>query len=176
MQFIQSANIRKTMNIIDIILLISLIPFLIQGLLKGIIRQIFSILAIFLGVWASYKFGSLVAQWLANWFNVSPKVMTIIAFIIVFILIFIGIYFLGRLLEKIVKVASLGWVDKLFGLLFSILKYVLVIGVIIIAFDALNNVIGIVKPEVIDDSVLYGPIKKLAIDIFPYLKKLITLS
>ncbi len=162
------------MNIIDIILLICLIPFLIKGVKKGIIEQIFGILALFIGVWAAYSFGSLVANWLTNWVEASPKITTIIAFILVFILIFIGIILIGNALERFIKLASLGWIDKVLGFLFGIIKYILIVGVLIIAFDALNNTFGIIKPKVLADSALYGPIKKITVNIFPYLKKLIT--
>lgn len=162
------------MNIIDIILLICLIPFLIEGVKEGIIRQSFGIFALFIGVWAAYSFGSLVALWISDWFNVSSKLVTIIAFILVFILIFIGIVLIGKALENIVKLVSLGWVDKVFGLVFAILKYILIIGVLIIVFEALNTNFGLVKQKILNDSALYGPIKRITIKVFPYLQKLIT--
>ncbi len=162
------------MNIVDIILLICLIPFIIEGIKEGIIRQSFGILALFIGVWAAYSFGSLVALWLSNWFDVSSKMVTVIAFILVFILIFIGVALIGKVLENIIKIASLGWVDRVLGIIFAIIKYILIIGVLIIVFDALNSNFGLVKPKVLADSALYGPIKKITVKIFPYLQNLIT--
>ena len=70
----------------------------------------------------------------------------------------------------------LGWINKLLGLLFSLLKAVLIIGLIILAFSSLNSSIGLVKPEVIEGSALYEPVKDIAEAIFPYIKNMLTLN
>ena len=83
---------------------------------------------------------------------------------------------LGKLLEGVLKLVMLGWVNKLLGVVFSLFKTFLIIGLVIIAFNALNNSFGIIKPEVISDSVLYEPVKSLADAIFPYIKSMLTFN
>ena len=67
-------------------------------------------------------------------------------------------------------------VSRLLGMCFSLLKCILILGLVILAFNALNNTFGFVKPEQLADSTLYPIIKNLADSIFPYLKSFFTLQ
>jgi membrane protein required for colicin V production len=83
---------------------------------------------------------------------------------------------LGKMLESILKFAMLGWVNKLLGVTFSLMKAFLILGLVILAFNSLNNSFGLVKPEIIADSVLYDPVKSLADTVFPYIKNMLTIK
>ena len=164
------------MNILDAIILICLIPALIQGLRKGFISQAISIVSVIAGIWASARFANLVANWVAQYITASDQVIKVVAFALILVVVFIVLGLLGRLLEKILNFAFLGWVNKLLGVIFSLMKAFLIIGLVILAFNSLNNAFGLVKPEVINDSVLYGPVKNLADTIFPYIKNMLALK
>jgi len=164
------------MNILDAIILICLIPALIQGLRKGFISQAISIVSVIVGIWASARFANLVADWVAQYITASEQVIKVVAFALILVVVFIALGLLGRLLENILNFAFLGWLNKLLGVIFSLLKAFLIIGLIILAFNSLNNAFGLVKPEVINDSVLYGPVKNLADTIFPYIKNMLALK
>ena len=164
------------MNILDAIILIALIPAIIQGLRKGFISQAISIISIVAGIWASARFANIVTEWVSQYITASEQVLKIIAFALILVVVFIVLGLLGRLLESILKIVMLGWINKLLGLLFSLLKAVLIIGLIILAFSSLNSSIGLVKPEVIEGSALYEPVKDIAEAIFPYIKNMLTLN
>lgn len=164
------------MNILDAIILICLIPALIQGLRKGFISQAISIVSVIAGIWASARFANLVANWVAQYITASDQVIKVVAFALILVVVFIVLGLLGRLLEKILNFAFLGWVNKLLGVIFSLMKAFLLIGLVILAFNSLNNAFELVKPEVINDSVLYGPVKSLADTIFPYIKNMLALK
>ena len=164
------------MNILDIIILICLIPAIFQGIRKGFISQAISIASVVIGIWSSAKFADIAAQWLAQHITVSEQVHKIVAFAVILVIVFIALGLIGRLLESILNFAFLGWVNKLAGVLFSVLKITLILGLIAVAFNSLNNSFNLVKPEIIADSVLYGPLKELADAIFPYIKNMISLK
>ena len=175
----QPANIiilGRFMNILDIIILICLIPAIFQGIRKGFISQAISIASVVIGIWSSAKFADIAAQWLAQHITVSEQVHKIVAFAVILVIVFIALGLIGRLLESILNFAFLGWVNKLAGVLFSVLKITLILGLIAVAFNSLNNSFNLVKPEIIADSVLYGPLKELADAIFPYIKNMISLK
>ena len=164
------------MNFLDALILIALIPAIIQGLRKGFISQAISIISVVVGIWASARFANLVATWASQYITASEQVLKIVAFALILIVVFIVLGLLGKLLESVLKLVMLGWVNRLLGVVFSLLKALLIIGLIIIAFNALNNSFGIIKPEVISDSVLYEPIKNLADAVFPYIKNMLTFN
>ena len=151
-------------------------PAIIQGLRKGFISQAISIISIVAGIWASARFANIVTEWVSQYITASEQILKIIAFALILVIVFIVLGLLGRLLESILKIVMLGWINKLLGLLFSLLKAVLIIGLIILAFSSLNSSIGLVKPEVIEGSALYEPVKDIAEAIFPYIKNMLTLN
>ena len=164
------------MNIIDIILLICFIPAVVQGLRKGFISQAISIVSLIAGIWASARFADMVTEWISQYMNASEQVLKIVAFALILIVVFIVLGLLGRLLESILNFVMLGWINKLLGIVFSLTKAILIIGLVILLFSSLNNNFQLVKPETLDSSVLYQPVKNFADTIFPFIKNILTLK
>ena len=162
------------MNILDAIILICLIPAIFQGIRKGFISQAISIISLIVGIWASARFADIVSEWASKYITASEQVLNIVAFAIILIVVFIVLGLIGRLLESILKFVLLGWLNKLAGVVFSLLKAVLILGLIITVFSSLNDTIEIVRPEVLADSKLYQPLKDTADAVFPYIKNMLT--
>lgn len=162
------------MNIVDIILLICFIPALIQGFRKGFISQVIAIISIILGVWLSFRFSSSVSVWLAQYIQGSEQIMKLISFALILIAVIAGLTVLGRLIEGTFKLVMLGWLNRLLGVAFSLLKAGLVVGLAIMAFCSLNNTFGLVSEDTLNQSILFPPLKDLAYTVFPYLKELIS--
>lgn len=160
------------MNILDIILLICFVPALVQGLRKGFISQVIAIISIIAGVWLSARFSAAVSEWIAQYIQGSEQVLKVVAFALIFVGVFAGLAVLGRLLEGTVKLIMLGWLNRLLGAVFALLKAGLIIGLIIMAFCSLNNTFHFVSEEVLNQSVLFPPLREAAYTIFPYLKEL----
>ena len=167
------SHFKANMNILDIILLICFIPAVIQGFRKGFISQVIAIISIIVGAWLSFKFAATVSQWIAQYIQGSEQVLKIVSFAIIFIVVAAGLALIGRLIEGTVKLIMLGWLNKLLGILFSLLKAGLIVGLVIMAFCSLNNTFGFVSGETIKDSVLFTPLRDLAYTVFPYLKELL---
>ena len=161
------------MNIVDIIIAICLVAAMIYGAIKGFISQAISIISVFVGLWASGRFAGLVCGWLEKHFTESEQILRIVAFALIFILVAIGLYFLGKLIEGVIKKSSLGWANRLAGSLFSAIKWILILSVIVIAFDAVNEAFGLVDPEKFQGSHLYPLLNTFADTVFPYIKNLL---
>lgn len=161
------------MNVLDIILLICFIPAVIQGIRNGFIAQVISIAALILGVWASARFTPEVSTWLAQYITVSEQVMKVISFTAILLMSFLVLALIGKFLEATFKLVMLGWLNSLLGAVFSLIKAGLVIGLVIMAFCSLNNTFDFVSEEVLNESVLFPPLKKMAYTVFPYLKELL---
>ena len=161
------------MNILDIILLICFIPAVIQGIRNGFIAQVISIAALILGVWASARFTPEVSTWLAQYITVSDQVMKVISFTAILLTSFLVLALIGKFLEATFKLVMLRWMNSLLGAVFSLIKAGLVIGLVIMAFCSLNNTFNFVSEEVLNESVLFPPLKKMAYTVFPYLKELL---
>ena len=58
--------------------------------------------------------------------------------------------------------------------MFALIKTGLIVGLAVLAFTSLNETFNLVQESVINESVLYPPLKKLALEIFPYIQNIIT--
>ncbi len=161
------------MATLDIILLVCFIPGIIRGLSKGFLEQALALVGIVLSVWAAFHFSSLVCTWLKPYLEVSETVLNVIAFALILVAISLAVLLVARLLTKVVELAMLGWLNKVLGLAFALAVNALVIGIFIILFDTLNVKFGFVKPEVLDQSVVYTSLRDLCYLVFPYLKQLL---
>lgn len=161
------------MNIVDIILLICFVPALVQGFRKGFISQVIAIISIIAGVWLSARFTADASTWLAQYIQGSEQVLKVVSFALIFIAVIAVLAVLGRLLEGTVKLIMLGWLNRLLGVAFSLIKAGLIVGLVIMAFCSLNNTFSLVSEEVLNESVLFPPLKNLAYTVFPYLKDLL---
>ena len=158
------------MATLDIILLICFIPGIIRGISKGFLEQALALAGVVLSVWAAFRFSTLVSTWLKPYLDVSETTLNVISFALILVAITLVVFLVAKLLTKVAELAMLGWLDKLLGLVFALAVNALVIGVFIIMFDTLNQKFGLVKPEVLDGSVVYTTLRDICYFVFPYLK------
>ncbi len=158
------------MATLDIILLCCFIPGIIRGLSKGFLEQALALAGVVLSVWAAFHFSNLVCSWLKPYLDVSETTLNVISFAVILVGISIGVILLAKLLTKVVELAMLGWLNKMLGFVFALAVNALVIGVFIILFDTVNTKFGLVKPEVLDASIVYTNLRDLSYLVFPYLK------
>ena len=165
-------HFRRQMNILDIIILICLIPALVQGIRKGFIAQVIAIISLIAGVWLSFKFASAVSEWIGTYIQAGEQVLKITSFALILVAVILALGALGKILEATIKLVTLGWLNRLLGAVFSLLKCALILGLVIMAFDSLNNTFGFLSEEKTAGSTLYLPLKDIAHKIFPYLKEM----
>ncbi|MBL4670339.1 MAG: CvpA family protein [Flavobacteriales bacterium] len=160
------------MNYFDIIILIPLLWGAYKGFKKGVIIEAASFVALGLGVWGGIKFSAISAKYLSEAFDISEKIMPLISFAVTFILIVIGVFMLAKMLQKIVSMVALGFVNKIAGALFGMLKFGLILSVVINFTNLLNAQVSFIEPEMKKSSILYEPIGKIAQIIIPGIKNI----
>jgi len=101
------------MNIIDIVLLIVFAWFAYQGFKKGFVIELASLVALILGIYAAIYFSSYAEYFLVNSLNMDNDYIPVTSFVITFIVVVIVVYALGRILEKLINMVALGFLNKL---------------------------------------------------------------
>ena len=153
------------MNYLDIIIGIILILFAIGGLKNGIIREAFSLVAFIGGIYGAIKLSDMVGEWLSKMIDVSQEWMSVISFIIVFIALALLINWLGKLLANLIESLSLGFIDKIGGVVFGIAKGFLLVGVLILLLDFFG-IKDVLDEETRENSKLYKNSEKVAAWIY----------
>lgn len=161
------------MSILDIILLICFIPAAVLGYQKGMIKQVISIISIIAGVWLAFQFATLLGNWMQEYITASSEILTLVAFVVIMLGAFIGFGLIGKLIEATFKLVCLGWVNRLLGVAFSIIKTILILSLFIIVFESLNHRFSLVDEATLSSSLLYPIVKDMAYIVFPYIQKLL---
>lgn len=159
------------MAVIDIVL-IALLGFgLIRGFFKGLFVEVASLVALIAGIYGAIHFSYYVADLLIEHVEWSEKTINITAFAITFIIIVLIVALAGKALTKLADFAALGFLNKLLGGVFGLLKMGLILSILLIIFDKINNTITFVDEEHTKNSILYKPVKSLAPMLFPTIIK-----
>jgi membrane protein required for colicin V production len=159
------------MNYLDIIFLVPLLFAIYRGFKKGLIHMVASLAALVLGIIGAIKLRPLFASMLDSVFNISADYINVIAFSVAFIVIVILVHLLAYLVEKLIKAVALNLVNRLLGMGFGLLVTAFVLSMILWPINQVNEQKQFIKPERIDNSLLYKPLSKFAPAVFPYLKK-----
>jgi len=161
--------------ILDIIILIILLFAIIKGYQRGLIIALFSFMALFVGLAAAIKLSAAVAHYIGKSVKVSDKWLPLIAFAVVFILVVLLVRLVARIIDRSVRFAMLGWVNKLGGIIFYTALYLTVVSVILFYAEQLR----LIQPATINKSLTYQYIQPMgpkAIDglgsILPFFKNM----
>jgi membrane protein required for colicin V production len=157
------------MNYLDIILGILLVLSAFNGFSKGFIEELAGLVALILGIWAAIHFSGLVADYLVNHLHFTFQHLTIASFIITFIIVVILVHVVGMVVSKVIKSASLGFLNRLAGFAFGVIKGALILSVVLVVFNRIDDDVHIISPQKKAESRLYEPIRNFAPRIFPFL-------
>lgn len=158
------------MNYLDIILALLLITGMIRGFIKGFIFEVAVLGALFLGLYAAFKFSTFAEPYVLKVIDANPHTLHYISSFVMFLLVSVGIFFLAKLFEGLIKIAALGIFNKILGALFGGLKYALVTSVVLFYFNKLDTKYNWLSPDKKADSVLYYPLLKIAPSVLPVMK------
>ena len=147
------------MTALDIVILAVLAIGLISGFVKGVIQQAFSLGGLILGIVLGTLLYKPFAGLLLGFLNMSEKTAGVAAFVIILLVVPIVCGLLGKLLSKVVHAASLGFVDRLLGALFGLVKYMLVMGLVIMVLDMTGISDKIIDKEDKKHSQYYEPVR-----------------
>lgn len=162
------------MAILDIILLLCFVPAIVSGISKGFVKQVVDLAAILIAAWAAFHFSTVMGEWLSQYITLEKSILNVISFILIIIVTAVVLNLVGALVTKALKAVSLGFVNRLLGLVFAILKVAVILGLVILLFETLNSTLHIVKPEATADAVVYNALKEAAEKVFPILKTFVT--
>lgn len=159
------------MNTFDIVILVLLIVAFVRGFMKGFFIEIASLIALIGGVYGAIYFSSFASNIIENYVQWDKNYIKLASFVVTFIGIVILVSSLGKALTKMADFVALGFVNKILGGVFALLKSLIIISVALVFFSKINNTISFVKKENLENSALYKPLNSITQFIFPLITK-----
>lgn len=159
------------MSFIDIVFAVLLCIALYKGVKNGLFVELASLLALVLGIFIAIKFSYFIKSILEAKVSWEPKYIEITAFALTFLLVVLLIHLSAKLLTKMADFVFVGWLNKLAGGVFSCLKTLLALSVVIFVFEKVNINYSLVKKETLDSSIFYNPTKEISVFIYPKIEE-----
>ena len=152
------------MDFIDIVFAVLLGFAAFKGLKNGLFVEFASVISFFIGIYIAVKFSYVVGSFIGD-----SKTAKVTAFIITLLLVVIGIHLLAKVFSGIASTLFLGWLNKLGGAFFAILKTTLLLGVVLSLFQKVNINDALVSKETQENSIFFNPILKTSEFMLPVL-------
>lgn len=159
------------MNFIDLLILVPLLLAAWKGFKRGFIIEIFIVLALLVGIYCGIHFSDYTSDLIKEKLNVSSIYLPLISFALTFTVIAVGIYFIGKMLEKVIKIAQLSLLNKLGGVFFSVVKTLYFMSTLFLLIASVQEKTEIIPTATLNESLLYTPVSKLSLATIPYLKE-----
>jgi len=158
-----------SLNLLDIILLIPLLWFAYNGYKKGLIIEVASLAAFVLGLYFAFYFSDVTASYLKQYFTVDQKYMAALSFIVTFVIVLFAVLAVGKILEKFIDILLLGFLNKLAGAAFGLLKGALFLSIIIFVINYFDTGHNLLKIEATKTSIFYEPVESVAPALYSWL-------
>jgi membrane protein required for colicin V production len=155
------------MNWIDAVIVIILVLSMLSGFINGFIKEVASLAALILGIWGAIRFSTFTAGKLYDYFDMTGQYVGIIAFVVTFGLIVVLIHFIGIVADKIVTSISLGFLNRILGIAFGLLKSILILSIIFVILNVIDSKRPFLPRDKIEGSTFYNPISDIAPALFP---------
>lgn len=144
------------MNWLDVLILLPLLIGLVRGLMRGLISEIIAFVVVILGVLGSRFAAPSVSKCLLQWFPWPEGVCDIVAYALIFLAIAILLSIAAKLLTRLLRAIHLGWANRLFGGLFGVLKYGIIVLFAVFIMDKTDEAFHWQENEpVVKTSILY---------------------
>ena len=156
-------------NYLDIILFLPFVWAIYRGWVKGLILQLATLAALVIGIWGARILTDYLVPVLKLKYAVTSEYTHITVYAICLIVLFALVYFVGWLLTKFVKAVALGIPNRLAGVVFSVMKYGILMAFFCFYLDKMNNQFNFMDPTLPEGSFLYHPLLKASHWIYEHL-------
>lgn len=144
------------MNWLDVLILLPLLVGLVRGLMRGLISEVIAFAVVILGVLGAHFAAPSASAWLLKQFAWPKGACDVTAYTLIFLAIAICLSVIARLLTKFLRAIHLGWANRLFGGLFGIVKFGILVLVVVFVLDKSNETFHYLdESPVIKTSMLY---------------------
>ncbi|MBI5570861.1 MAG: CvpA family protein [Desulfomonile tiedjei] len=151
MQFVESYNL------IDMFIVGTVFITLVLGVWKGFVRSLTALASLVLGVLLAVWYHPAVAPYLSRVSSLDPQIATILSMVVIFILVQALFVVIRRILDELLDVARLTWVDRILGAAMGAIA-----GFMVVASAVQVILIGIPEWPLVKSSKLVVPVDKLS--------------
>lgn len=160
------------MNSVDIGILTIASIFFIRGLFRGFVHELVTVIGLILGYIISITYLSIVSGLILSYFPTLPEsVVNIISFFIIFVGTNLLLRLAANLLSKTLKIAMLGWLNRLLGGVFGLLKSIIILSIVVFIVNLIPFSSTMLENIEIQSSILYPVLEIIGPRLYEEIQK-----
>jgi membrane protein required for colicin V production len=122
---------------VDVLILVVLLGSTVIGALRGFVREAVSVVFWILAVWGAWQFGPVIVPHLSG-LLADPSIAPWVGRLVILVLILLIGWVAGMLLSYFTRSIGLGPLDRVIGVLFGIVRGMVLVGLMIIGGELLH--------------------------------------
>lgn len=139
------------MQTLDIVIALPLLFFCYKGAVNGIIKEILNIVGLVLAVFLTFNYMDAFGAFITPYFEENPEYTPYVSGILLFLGTLITFGILATVAKKFLEAVKLGFLNRLAGALFGVIKAAIFVSAILLLFSGFK----IPSEESIEKSLLY---------------------
>jgi len=144
------------MNFLDIGILSVAAIFFVKGFFRGFVYELVTVAGLILGYLISITYLGLLTNLVLNFFPTFPEsIVKLVSFFVLFVGTNLLLRLVANILTKTLKVAMLGWLNRLFGGVLGILKSIFIMGIIVFVINLIPFSSTFMEQFEVTNSLLY---------------------
>ena len=157
------------MTYIDIVIIVPVLWGAYIGYKKGLIIEVVSLIALGFGIWGGIHFSDYIGDILVD--KIDSEYVSLTAFVITFAVIVMTVFFLGKMLEKLVNLVQLKLLNKLAGIIFGAGKVSMIISVLLLIVSSYDKNNEFIPQQAKESSLLFHPLEQFSLNIIPAIQE-----
>ena len=153
-------------NVLDVIVLIALAYGCIRGAIKGFVVEVAGVIALVLGLLGAFRYSALVENYVSQYVSWNPKLLFSLSFLLIFVVIIYIISLLAKGVTKTLKIVALGWLNRLLGGAFGMLKWTLIFSAFTLIIIEANTIFTFIPETYISESQCFSILKEFGLYIY----------
>jgi membrane protein required for colicin V production len=161
------------MNSLDIGILLIAALFFIRGIFRGFVFELVTVVGLILGYIISITYMSLVSGYILSIFPTAPEsIINLISFFVLFVGTNLILRLVANIITKTLKIAMLGWLNRLLGGLLGMFKSILIMSIIVFIIDLIPFSSTLLEQIEVQSSQLYPILDMLGPRFYSEIQKL----
>jgi membrane protein required for colicin V production len=161
------------MNPIDIAILSVSAIFFVRGLFRGFVYELVTVVGLILGYIISITYLSLLSAFILTYFPSLPtSVVNIGSFFVLFVGTNLILRLIANILTKTLKIAMLGWLNRVLGGILGLLKCIIILSIIVFVLDMLPFSEGLLQQDEVQSSILYPVLEMIGPRLYQEITRL----
>jgi len=161
------------MNSLDIGILLIAALFFIRGIFRGFVFELVTVVGLILGYIISITYLSLLTAYILSVFPTFPEsIVNLVSFFILFVGTNLLLRLVAKVITKTLKIAMLGWLNRLLGGLLGALKSIIIMSILVFIIDLIPFSSVLLEEVEVQTSQLYPILNALGPQLYAEIQKI----